>query len=270
MTNESILIEIIKRDSQGATPEELKHLYVERNIINCNPDSSIYRIIRTDFFIEDLKNSEITFANISPEVFGDVWENPLVTKIFNEGNDYFTLGFLENYYALCWTTDPTDEAWRWDRFLERKSGVRIKVSLRKFMHRLMNVKDNFFMLHYFAVGVTYKDFKAIDDLASDQDYKKYLDSLGQNALPLVTTLADHLADEKEIRILYSHTPGDNIFITENIKVTATICKIPFNWMDIIEEILIAGHISESEHSYIDSQLRDLGISCSIKRSHASG
>ncbi|SPY99997.1 Uncharacterised protein [Pseudomonas luteola] len=265
-SEDSIHTEIIKRDFQGATAEELKDLYIQRNILGCDPDTFIYRLTRTDYFIEDLATSKITLSNISADVFDDYLENPLSGKYFKDGDDSFTLGFLENYYALCWTNDPTDSAWRWERFLKQKPGVRIKVCLRKFMHRLMSTEDPFFMLNYFAAKINYVDFETIENLGSDNDYSKFLDTLGLNALPLVTTLTDHLEDEEEIRIIYSHSPSNNEFTARKVIIRDRLCKIPFDWTGVIEEVLIASHLSDSEYSNIEEKLRCLGINAIIKRS----
>jgi len=268
LINEEVNNEINKLNFQGKSNEELKNLYIKRNSLNVNPESFIYRTCRADFLINDIKNSIITFTKICSDTYGDILENPLRNKEFIDNNEKFTLGFLDNYYALCWTYDATDNKWRWDKFLEGGTGVRIKVSLYKLMDRLMNTKDNYFMMHYFAVKVNYKDFKEIDDLTSTNDYTQFLDSLGQRAALSVATLSDSLEDEKEIRTIYSYTP-ENRFIVDNVKIENNRCKLPFDWNEVIEEVLIASYLPIDTYNSIVSELKNLGISCAIERSQAT-
>jgi hypothetical protein len=267
LINEEINNEINKLNFQGKNNEELKNLYIKRNSLNINTESFIYRICRADFLINDIKNSKITFTKICSDTYGDLLENPLLNKEFIDNNERFTLGFLENYYALCWTDDPADNKWRWDRFLEGRPGVRIKVSLHKLMDRLMNTQDIYFMMHYFAIKVNYKDYKTIDDLTSTNDYTQFLDSLGQRAALSVATLSDNLEDEKEIRTVYSYMP-ENSFIVEDVKIEKNLCKLPFDWNEVIEEVLIASYIPIDTYNSIASELRALGLSCTIERSQA--
>ncbi|MNG87284.1 hypothetical protein D3C81_87330 [compost metagenome] len=262
MINKSINNKINQLNFQGRSDKELKSLYIKRNSLNIEPESFIYRIFRADFLLEDIKNSEITFVRVGPDSFADPLENPLLNKRFTEGNDSFTLGFLENYYASCWTNDPINKKWRWTEFLKGRTGVRIKVSLQKFMNRLMDTRDNHFMLHYFAVKVIYEDDQILDNLIASNDYTAFLDSLGQKGALLASTLSDSLEHEREIRIIYSYMP-ENQFVANRVKIKNSLCKLPFNWSDLIEEILMPDYLPIETYTTLESKFRGLGICCTI-------
>lgn len=263
LINEAINNEICKLNFQGKSDKELKSLYIKRNSLNVDPESFIYRICRADYLLEDIQNSEITLVRVDPDSFADPLENPLLNKQFTEGNETFTLGFLENYYASCWTNDPVNKKWRWTEFLKGRTGVRIKVSLQKLMNRLMDTRDNYFMLHYFAVKVVYEDDQILDALRASNDYTKFLDSLGQRGALLAATLSDSLEHEREIRIIYSHTP-ETQFAIDRVKVKNNLCKLPFNWSNLIEEILIADYVPIEIYTVMESKFRRLGICCTIE------
>ena len=269
MINEDINREIIRGDFEGKSKEELKPLYMKRNAFDVSLDSSIYRIFELNYFIEDVTKSEITLVNISPAVFGDPYENPFLNHEFADGKDKISLGFLSNYYGLSWTEEEKDEDWRWESFTHGNSGVRVKVSLKKLMHELNNTKDDYFMLHYYVGKVTYHDQSFIDHWKNNSDYSDFLDSLGQLSALSLTALRNNFEEEKEIRVLYSYMPHDNDFIKNNIKVIGTLCKHPFNWQGIVEEVLVDNKMTDAEMEDVKNKLENMGVFCTVSRSTAN-
>lgn len=265
LINAMVNDEINRLNFQGKSNEELKDLFIKRNCLGVQSDIFVYRMFQTDFLLADIQGSMLSLSNVGPDSYGDLLENPLRDKEFTEGNDAFTLGFLENYYASCWTSDAVDVKWRWTDFLKGRPGVRVKVSLHKFMDRFMDLRDKFFMLHYYAVNVVYEDDQVIDALITDNNYATYLDSLGQRGALLAATLSDSLEHEKEVRMIYSYMP-ENEFVVNMVKIQDGICRVPFDWSNLIEEVLISSAVSDEVFNYVDSKLRDLGVACTIQRS----
>lgn len=266
MINDHINAEIIRGDFQGKTKEELKPLYIKRNAFDAPLNSNIYRIFQSDYFIDDVVNSEITLVNISPAVFGDPYENPFLNKEFIDGGAKIALGFLSHYYGLSWTEEEKDEDWRWGAFTHGKLGVRVKVSLEKLMHELSNIRDEFFMMHYYVGKVTYHDQAVLDYWKSNSHYSDFLDSLGQLSVLSLTALRNNFSEEKEIRVLYSYMPQDNEFVRSNVKIVGPLCKQPFNWTGIVEEVLVDHKMTDAEMGQFKNNLESAGVFCIVNRS----
>ncbi|MND79120.1 hypothetical protein D3C80_708490 [compost metagenome] len=118
------------------------------------------------------------------------------------------------------------------------------------------------MLHYFAVKVIYEDDQILDNLIASNDYTAFLDSLGQKGALLASTLSDSLEHEREIRIIYSYMP-ENQFVANRVKIKNSLCKLPFNWSDLIEEILMPDYLPIETYTTLESKFRGLGICCTI-------
>ncbi|KPA93731.1 hypothetical protein [Pseudomonas asplenii] len=262
MLNQEVNNEIIRGDFQGKTSAELKGLYVKRNSLNVSPGEHIYRLFRIDYLLKDVKESTLSLVKVCPDSFDDPGENPLIDKKFMENGDEILLGFLDCYYTLCWTDDPLDSRWRRDRFLRGRAGARVRVSLEKFMYQMMDERDRYFMLHCFAARVEYRSDEAMQALLSSNDYSVHLDSLGQGGALAVSTVTDFLEEEREIRIVYSYE-RDNAFVAEQVRLEGNLCRIPFDWTNIIEEINFDESVSKQEYEKLLAQLRSHGINCPI-------
>ncbi len=266
MYNKEINDEINRGNFQGKSHEEMKPLYIKRNSFDASGEIDIFRIYESKYFLEDIKKSIITLVNISPLVFGDPLENPILKKEFSDGNDNFTLGFLENYYGLSWTEEPEDQEWRWKAFSHGGTGVRVKVNLGRFLERYFDIQDKFFMLHYYVGKVSYHEAQQIEFWRDNSDYLDFLDSLGQLSALSLTELRNDFAEENEIRILYSYTPSDNDFVSNQVIVAGDICKIPFNWQGIVDEVLYDSRMSDPEINELKNALNSSGIKCPVHRS----
>lgn len=266
MYNEDINEEINRGNFQGKSHEEMKPLYIKRNSFDASGEIDIFRIYESKYFLEDIKNSIITLVNISPLVFGDPLENPILNKEFSDGRDKFTLGFLENYYGLSWTEEPEDQEWRWEAFTHGGMGVRVKVNLGKFLDRYFDIQDQFFMLHYYVGKVSYHDAQQIEFWRDNSHYSQFLDSLGQLSALSLTALRNDFSEENEIRILYSYMHNDNDFVSKEVSVSGILCKIPFDWQGIVDEVLYDSRMSELEINDLKNTLKSAGIKCSVQRS----
>lgn len=275
MLNADINKEIQIAVFQGKSKEEIKHLYIQRNAFGVSVNSDVYRIFQSHYFLEDIQKSEISLVNIHPLMFGDRYENPLLDKPFRcETGEMLTLnGIVTDYYGLSWTEEEKDEDWRWEIFTHGKYGIRVKVSLSKLMNEINNVEDNFFMLHYFVGKVDYHNASEIDEWLNNSHYTDFLDSLGQALASSLIKLRDDFEDEKEIRLLYSYMPNSNDFVKNRVKLSNTtknrVCKHPFNWNGVVEEVLVDPRMGEQEFESYKTDLINSGISCDIKRSLVS-
>lgn len=269
MINEDLNNEINRGHFQGKSKEDLKPLYIRRNTFDVPLASDIYRIYESKYFLEDIKSAEITLVNINSKVFGDPLENPLEDREFTDGSDKFTLGFLKNYFGLSWTEESSDDAWRWSSFTNHSSGIRVKVSLKNLMERLSDTRDEFFMLHYFAGRVSYHDEATIEYWRKTSHYTDFLDSLGQLSALSLTALRNDFSEEKEVRILYSYMPNDNDFVKNKVKVEGGLCKLPFDWSGIVEEVLYDKRMTAPEISSLKSELKNAGINCKVECSAAA-
>jgi hypothetical protein len=148
-------------------------------------------------------------------------------------------------------------------------GLRVKVSLEKLMDKLNDTRDEFFMLHYFAGRVSYHDELTIEYWRKNSHYTEFLDSLGQLSALSLTALRNEFSEEKEVRILYSYMPGDNKFVKNEVKVLNGICKLPFDWTGVVEEVLYDKNMSSLEISNLKKSLKSAGITCRVERSAAS-
>ncbi|MDD3594816.1 hypothetical protein [Sulfuricurvum sp.] len=272
MSKEEINEEIRKADFRGESKEEIKPLYIKRNTFGISDDiTEIYRIFQAEFFLQDVKNSEISLVHIHPLVFNDSYENPLLNKAFytEEGNLVTLNGIVENFFGLSWTEEKEDEGWRWKEFTHGEYGVRVQVSLPEFLEELFNTEDDFFMLHYFIGKVSYYDSSEIEKWISESHYTNFLDSLGHASALSLTALRNDFEDEKEIRILYEYRPSDNNFAKNIVQITKKlhpICKHPFNWNAVVKEVLLDPRLNDTQFVEYKQALERAGVKCSIERS----
>jgi hypothetical protein len=138
------------------------------------------------------------------------------------------------------------------------------------MHELTNVKDEFFMHHYFVGKVEYYDEIDIDVWLANSHYSDFLDTIGHNTAMSLMVLRSDFEEEKEIRILYDYRPQDSAFMKNEVKITGTepyrICKHPFNWNSIVKEVLIDSRMNVKDFESYKESLTKAGLTCKIERS----
>jgi hypothetical protein len=59
---------------------------------------------------------------------------------------------------------------------------------------------------------------------------------------------------------------DNTFTRAEVLLEGNICRHPFLWNSVIDEIVLDPRLSEKEYGYYENQLRELGITCHIRES----
>lgn len=270
MINADIAAEIRKARFQGKPEEELKPLFMKENALGISLDTTIHRIFQIPFILDDIANDRISLVNIDPLVFKDSYENPLLNKVFvDESGDSITLcGIMEHYYGLSWTMEEQENPYWWPLYTHNNLGLRITTKAEKLMNEITNLENPFFMLQYSIGKVSYYTEHEIDRWINEAHYSDFLDSRGQHsALSLMALTTDH-SDEKEARLLYTHMSNDlnNSFIRNRVLLEGTICKHPFLWDSVIDEIVLDPKIFGNDYRSYESLLRGLGITCSIRES----
>lgn len=261
--NKSIDEKIRRLSFSGKSAKELKDLYIKRNCFGLSLDIDLYRIFNFDYFLEDVNKGVITLPKVSHELFDHDLENPIRDVVFKDGDDEkFKLGFLESYYGQSWTERRSESRYHWEQFSNGGIGVRAKVNLKKLMEQFVNTDDEFFMLHYFAGRINYVPRKDIEQWQKNCDYLNFLDSRGDMAVCSLLTLGDELDDEQEIRLIYNHMT-DNQYTSSNVKVVGDVCKLPFNWSLVLEEVLYDSKMNKISINKLKSTLNSSGVSCPI-------
>jgi len=256
-------------DSIGRSAADMKELYVQRNTLSVETLTELYRITPLNFFIDDLKSSRLTFSKISSDVFHDINENPLMGHEFFVDDDGCTLGFLENYFASCWTEDSVDSFWRWEKFAGGLQGVRLVVSAQDMLSEIMSTKDRYFMLNYWLAKVAYVPYEDIDSLYEIKDYSVFLDPLGITALRLVSTLSDHLAEEKEVRLIFTRPSNPCEYLVDNVTYSYNRCSLPFDWSKVLKKVYVSKDASDEEINSLTALLRSRTATCPVLRSEAA-
>lgn len=269
--NHDIVEKIMIADLQGKSAEDIKPLYIKRNIFDIDENTPIYRIFQYDYIYDDIRDETLTHVKASPSVWKDDLENPLLNFCFTDecGEKLRLSGLVNNIYALCWTKNGEERMIDWQIFSYGRPSIRVKTTPRKLMDHAMNINDKYFMLHHNLGLVQYLDEKDISGWIVNSHYSSHLDSLGQGIALSTMVLSDIHSSEQEVRLIYSYSPQeDNPWVKDNvaIKEEGKLCAMPFNWGAIIDEILLGPMLSINNEDAIRTLLNDRGISCNISSS----
>lgn len=133
------------------------------------------------------------------------------------------------------------------------------------MHELMNLSNKFYMLTYYCGKISYDTG---DNLARWKDKSHYTDFLGSQGFESLQTLLrlpKEFDREQEIRFVY-RCPDNNLDFPDARVVqrnNINLCKHPFVWNDVIDEIYIDPRISRAKQSQHVQQLQKLSLTCPI-------
>lgn len=240
-----------------------------QNAFDIPLETPIFRIFQFKYFIEDVKNEQLTLVKPAPETWGDPLENPLLNHEFpyENGKVVTFKEIMNKYWGLSWTIDDVESYANWLNFSHNNLAVRVKTTVHKLLDRIMNLQNIYFMIDYHIGKVEYCNEKEILDWISNSSYLDFIDSLGQSTAISLMTLCDDLTDEKEIRLVYSYGPQeDNKWVKENVIIADGLCRHPFSWENVVDEIIFGPSTTQKE--YIDSNdiLNTLNIRCPINKS----
>ena len=102
---------IVQADSRDASPEEMRDLYIQRNVFEVDLDTPVYRIIELQYLREDLSDKCFTYAKIDKSIWGDSSENPLLDREFKDvvtGAPLTLNGVVYTVYGSCWSATALD------------------------------------------------------------------------------------------------------------------------------------------------------------------
>lgn len=264
--NQKIISELNKLSIMGKSDLEKKNTHVIANIFDVDPDEEIYRVIQFKYFKNDVINDQLTHVFPSKESWGDPYENLLLNQKFKDGltgQPLYLTGIVDDLYATCWTLEKKEDIEHWDNFSRGNPSVRIKSTPRKLLSSLMNISDSFFSLHHYIGKVMYEEVDKLCSYFSDPNWEKHLDSQGQGAALSLMRLQEDLSNEKEVRLVYKYNANDNQWVKNNVVKYDNLCKVPLNWINILDEITYSSNINIDE---LNNLLNSKGINCSVNKS----
>jgi hypothetical protein len=266
--NSEILQEINKQRFRGASPEDLKKLYMRHNCFDVNVDCPVYRIFELPYQLLDIKYSR--FSLVNPSKYKDRYENPLLDKEFiDETGTPLTLnGVVGNSYVSSWTYKCEEEPFNWVNYTRDCLGIRIKSTVGKVMEEMLNLDNPFYELQFHAGLVDYYQQEDIDNWLKGSHYTDFLDTLGQKSVASLMAIRNKFSDEKEVRFVFSNTLSnkDNLFVNGYVTIYDGVLKHPMSWLSVIDEVVLDPRIHDAEFDDTEKLLRTYGLTCAIKHS----
>ena len=226
--NEDIAGEIIRADHRGASPEEMKRLYIRRNHFDLELDAPIYRIVPRQYFVDDLRDQCLSHTKIDKSNWGDSSENPLLNRAFRDSatDGILTLnGVVDSVYGSCWSATPLDSPYEWNVFSHGRPSVRLQSTPGKLLNAVMSPGNPYYMLQHVIGKMKYLSEPDIEAYFSDPDWQKHLDSLGIGISASFLRLNANLSTENEVRLLYEHLKHERT--PNGVRFVGRFAKVPF-------------------------------------------
>lgn len=262
--NDNIVGQIIRADSLGASPQEMKELYIQRNAFEVDVHAPIYRIVRLEHLYEDLRDKCLTHTKIDKLGWGDSTENPLLDRSFVDevtGNELTLNGVVGSVFGSCWSRSKLDQPDEWAIFSRLQPSVRLQSTPHKLLAAAMSIENPFYSLQHMIGKMRYQPEQEIEAHFGDPDWQKHLDSLGQGIAASFLILSEDLSNEDEVRLLYNHL--DEPWARVNARLTGQFAKIPFDWGKAIQEVTVGPFVVNESMATLSAKLRELGITCPI-------
>lgn len=264
--NTDIVGAIVQADCRGAPYEEMKDLYIQRNVFEVNLDAPVYRIMELQYLREDLVEKCLTYTKIDKSNWGDSSENPLLDREFKDDvtGGPLTLGVVTTVYGSCWSATALDALSDWAIFSRRNPSVRVQSTPRKLLDAAMSRDNKFYMLQHFIGKMQYATNVEIEAYFSDPNWEKHLDSLGQGIAASFLRLNNNLSSEDEVRLLYDHT--DEAWPKINVRIVDRFAKVPFDWLAAVDGVVVGPFVSDEDEAIVRSELQGFGINCAVSSS----
>lgn len=269
--NLDIVKKIQQADFQGQSKEQMKPLYIEQNAFDVDLDTPIYRIMELQHLYYDVNNNVLTHVKACKETWGDDYENPLLQVEYTEdltGEKLSLAGIVDDFFGLSWTYNDAECISNWKAFSYGNEAVRIKSTPRKLLNALMSLDDRFFMLHHYIGKVNYYDVDDLVQYFKQTHYSDHLDSLGQGAVLSLMALRNCFESEQEVRLLCSYDPSSSDWVAKNLTKPQhpPLCRVPINWSQILDEVVLAPGLDESTLNNVSNLLINKSINCLVKSS----
>jgi hypothetical protein len=269
--NEDAIAAVIAADARGVLKSQIKPLYVERSIFDVDPDTPVYRIVPTEYLLKDMRNRQLTHTRISPSIWGDKAENPLLNRHYPDAvaGCTFTLnGVVENMFGSCWSLTALDGFYDWPMFSYGKPSVRVESTPRRLLSAAMNDANPYYELQHAIGKVHYSTTEELDRKFSSSSPDQYFDGLGHGIYLSLMSLADNVKNETEVRLVCDFM-FQQTWIQQNMRLELDFLKVPFDWTDVIRSVVIGPSVPETDRDPLEQELRGLGIIGPITISSAS-
>jgi hypothetical protein len=265
--NLDIVGEIIQADCRGASDEEMRKLYIRRNVFEVDLDVPVYRIIELEYFREDLSEKCLTYTKIDKSNWGDSTENPLLDREYKDeitGGVLMLNGLVATTYGSCWSATELDTQSDWAIFSRRKPSVRVQSTPRKLLDAAMSRGNRSYMQQHAVGKMKYSTDTEIEAYFSDPNWEKHLDTLGQGIFASFLRLNENLSNEDEVRLIYNHSNEE--WPTTNVRFIDRFAKVPFDWVVAVDGVVVGPFAPNGEEAKIRNELRGFGIDCTVSSS----
>ncbi len=275
MRNEKIIEEIriadcgaVSAGLDGAPFDVLQPLYMRANAFDVDLDTSISRICRLDYLLDDVRKGVLTHVKALASIWKDPLENPLYTMRYSDpvtGASIDLSKLVGESYALCWTEGLESEL-AWQTFATSSQYVCISTTPRRLLEGLMHEEDRGYMFHHHIGAVRYRSVADIEHWRRAPNYDQHLDSLGQALIASLTVLREQVTMEQEVRLLYSHMPEAGGWIESHVVADDILAKVPFKWTDVIDSVVLSPGVDATFADHARHDIAAVGIVAPVKNS----
>lgn len=260
--NSEAIGEVISADVRGESKSAMKPLYVRRNTFDVELDQPIYRITPLDYLMQDLQQGWFTHSRVSPKVWGDANENPLLSRIFRDqvsGGPLRLTPLVEHMFGSCWSLAPLDGRYDWAMFCRGKPGVRIESTPRRLLSAAMDDANPYYELRHAIGKVSYLTVDQLVATFGREEPWEFLDSLGHGILLSLMRLGDGVKGEEEVRLVCDFVSSDS-WMQQNMIVEGELLRVPFEWADVIRTAVIGPNVPPDKRDAVRADIRKFGIS----------
>lgn len=265
--NADIVGAIIQADCRGASVEEMRNLYIERNAFEVELHAPVYRIMELQYFREDLSEKRLTYTKIDKSNWGDSSENPLLDRKFKDvvtGAPLTLNSVVASVYGSCWSATALDSPYDWAMFSRGNPSVRVQSTPMKLLDAAMSRDNKFYMLQHAIGRMHYAKDVEIEAYFADPDWQKHLDSLGQGVAASFLRLSESLSSEDEVRLIYDHS--NEAWPKAHVRFVDRFAKVPFDWSAVVDSLVVGPLVPDGGEAMIRSELQGFGINCPVSSS----
>jgi len=268
--NSDAIAAVIAAGARSEPKSAMKPLYIRRNTFDVDPDAPIYRTVPMEYVFDDIRNGHLTHTRISPRIWGDASENPLLNRTFPDaatGGTFTLNGVVENMFGSCWSLTPLVGNSYWATFSHGKPSVRLESTPSRLLSAVMNEGNPHYELQHAIGKVHYLTAQELESRFSDPDYEKYLDSLGHGIYLSMMRLGTDMQSENEVRLVCDFMHREP-WVQRSVRRQGEFLEVPFDWTDSIRSVVVGPLVDAGGRQFAEQELRKLGITCQVTSSSA--